>query len=76
MINDWPGGYQGEVAVANTSGTPLNGWTVRLTLASGQTISSLWNGTHTATAGDITYVKGQLTAGRTRTRSDVAALRP
>ncbi|MFG1777881.1 cellulose binding domain-containing protein [Micromonospora sp. NPDC049048] len=53
-VNSWPGGFQGEVVVANVSTTTIDGWTVRLTLAGGQAISSLWNGTHTATAGDIT----------------------
>ncbi|MCL7456066.1 cellulose binding domain-containing protein [Micromonospora echinofusca] len=53
-VNSWPGGFQGEVVVANASTTTVDGWTVRLTLAGGQAISSLWNGTHTATTGDVT----------------------
>ncbi|MEU8046225.1 cellulose binding domain-containing protein [Micromonospora echinofusca] len=53
-VNSWPGGFQGEVVVANDSTTTVDGWTVRLTLAGGQAISSLWNGTHTATTGDVT----------------------
>jgi poly(3-hydroxybutyrate) depolymerase len=53
-VNDWPGGFQGEVTVANTGSTTLNGWTARLTLAGGQAISSLWNGVSTATTGTIT----------------------
>jgi cellulase/cellobiase CelA1 len=41
--NSWAGGFQGDVTVrAGTS--PVNGWTVRWTLASGQTITQLWNG--------------------------------
>ncbi|GII25985.1 hypothetical protein Pme01_55820 [Planosporangium mesophilum] len=53
-VNSWPGGFQGEVTVANNGSTTLNGWTVRMTLASGQTISSLWNGTNTGTTGEVT----------------------
>ncbi|MGW4465028.1 cellulose binding domain-containing protein [Micromonospora sp. NPDC004704] len=53
-VNSWPGGFQGEVTVSNNTATTVNGWTVRLTLASGQTISSLWNGTHTGTTGNVT----------------------
>ncbi|MFG1761641.1 cellulose binding domain-containing protein [Micromonospora echinofusca] len=53
-VNSWPGGFQGEVVVANAGTTTVDGWTVRLTLAGGQAISSLWNGTHTATTGDVT----------------------
>jgi hypothetical protein len=43
-VNSWPGGYQGEVTVtAGSAG--VSGWTVRWTLASGQTITQVWNGT-------------------------------
>ncbi|MEU1587312.1 cellulose binding domain-containing protein [Micromonospora sp. NPDC005710] len=53
-LNTWPGGFQAEVTVANNSSTPLNGWTVGLTLASGQAISSLWSGVNTGTSGSVT----------------------
>ncbi len=52
-VNTWPGGYQAEVTVANNGAATLNGWTVRLTLASGQAISSLWNGVNTGTSGSV-----------------------
>ncbi|MCG5434782.1 cellulose binding domain-containing protein [Micromonospora foliorum] len=54
VLNTWPGGFQAEVTVANNTATPLNGWTVGLTLASGQAISSLWSGTNTGTTGSVT----------------------
>ncbi|NYH44741.1 poly(3-hydroxybutyrate) depolymerase [Micromonospora jinlongensis] len=53
-VNSWPGGFQGEVTVANPTATTLNGWTVGLTLAGGQAISSLWSGTNTGTTGSVT----------------------
>ncbi|MFG1868489.1 cellulose binding domain-containing protein [Micromonospora arborensis] len=53
-VNSWPGGFQGEVTVANNTAATITGWTVRLTLASGQTISSLWSGTNTGTTGNVT----------------------
>ncbi|MBM0275437.1 cellulose binding domain-containing protein [Micromonospora tarensis] len=53
-LNTWPGGYQAEVTVANNTTSALNGWTVGLTLASGQAISSLWSGTNTGTTGSVT----------------------
>ncbi|MEV4481452.1 cellulose binding domain-containing protein [Micromonospora coxensis] len=53
-INSWPGGFQGEVTVANNTAATINGWTVRLTLADGQAISSLWNGVNTGTTGVVT----------------------
>ncbi|MEU7771027.1 cellulose binding domain-containing protein [Micromonospora taraxaci] len=53
-LNTWPGGFQAEVTVANNSTAALNGWTVGLTLASGQAISSLWSGVNTGTSGSVT----------------------
>ncbi|MEU9351384.1 cellulose binding domain-containing protein [Streptomyces griseoloalbus] len=32
----------------------LAGWSVGMTLASGQSLSSLWNGVHTGTSGAVT----------------------
>jgi poly(3-hydroxybutyrate) depolymerase len=77
MVNGWPGGYQGEVTVTNSAATTLNGWTVRLTLAGGQTISSLWNGTNTGTAGSVTVknasYNGNLGSGASTTFGFTAA---
>jgi endo-1,4-beta-xylanase len=54
IINSWPGGFQANVVLANNAPTTLNGWTVHFTLASGQTITSLWNGVNTGTTGTVT----------------------
>jgi hypothetical protein len=44
ITNSWSGGYQGEVTV--TAGpAAINGWTVRWTLAGGQVLNQVWNGT-------------------------------
>jgi len=71
MVNGWPGGYQGEVTVTNNAATTLNGWTVGFTLASGQTISSLWNGTNSGTSGSVSVrnaaYNGSLGAGGSTT---------
>lgn len=69
-VNSWPGGYQGEVTVT-TGGSAVNGWTVRWTLGSGQTITQLWNGT-LSTSGSAVTVKnasfnGSLPAGGSAT---------
>ncbi|WP_433537896.1 cellulose binding domain-containing protein [Micromonospora sp. CA-249363] len=53
-VNSWPGGFQGEVTVTNGTAGTINGWTVGLTLASGQAISSLWSGTNSGTTGNVT----------------------
>ncbi|MET9443038.1 cellulose binding domain-containing protein [Streptomyces sp. NPDC006610] len=54
IVNSWSGGYQGEVTVRNTSTTALGGWSVGMTLASGQTLSQVWNGQNTGTSGTVT----------------------
>jgi endo-1,4-beta-xylanase len=54
IINSWPGGFQANVTVTNNGSTTLNGWTVHFTLASGQSITSLWNGVNTGTTGTVT----------------------
>jgi hypothetical protein len=52
-VNSWAGGYQGEVTV-RAGASAINGWTVTWTLASGQTISQLWNGTLSTSASAVT----------------------
>ncbi|MFD6950622.1 cellulose-binding protein [Nocardiopsis sp. TSRI0078] len=53
-VNSWSGGFQGEVSVRNNGTGPLDGWSVDMTLASGQSISNLWNGESTGTSGSVT----------------------
>lgn len=53
-VNSWSGGFQGEVTVRNDGSGALDGWSVGMTLASGQSISSLWNGRNTGTGGAVT----------------------
>jgi endo-1,4-beta-xylanase len=53
LTNSWDGGFQGEVTVANNGTSTLSGWTVRLTLAGGQTIANVWNGVNTGTSGTV-----------------------
>jgi hypothetical protein len=70
-VNAWPGGYQAEFTVTNNAATTLIGWTVGFTLASGQTISSLWNGTNSGTSGNVSVknaaCNGSLGAGASTT---------
>ncbi|MBP2706254.1 cellulose binding domain-containing protein [Microbispora sp. RL4-1S] len=54
VINDWGSGFQSEVTVSNNGSSTLDGWTVKMTLAGGQSISSLWNGVNTGTSGAVT----------------------
>lgn len=59
MTNSWPGGFQGQVTVAAGS-SAINGWTVKWTLADGQSITQVWSGTlttsgSTASVGNAAY---------------------
>jgi chitin-binding protein len=45
VVNAWPGGFQGEVTVSAGS-SAVNGWTVRWTNPSGQSVTQLWSGVH------------------------------
>ncbi|WP_308016227.1 cellulose binding domain-containing protein [Nonomuraea aurantiaca] len=62
------------MTVRNNGSTPLNGWTVRMTLAAGQAVGNLWDGVATGTSGDVRNASynGVLTAGGTTTFGYVA----
>ncbi|MFF0233264.1 cellulase family glycosylhydrolase [Micromonospora sp. NPDC005254] len=66
VLNQWQGGFQGEVRVTAGS-TSIAGWTARWTLASGQSVTQAWNATvtssgSTVTARNVDY-NGRLAAG-------------
>jgi endo-1,4-beta-xylanase len=68
--NSWPGGFQSTVTVRAGS-APVNGWTVKWTWPSGQTISSLWNGTQSGSGSSVTVsnaaYNGSIAAGSSTT---------
>ncbi|WP_436761294.1 glycoside hydrolase family 9 protein [Streptosporangium sp. V21-05] len=51
--NSWQGAFQGNVTVTNAGSSAITGWTVTWRFPNGQTISQLWNGTHTQTGADV-----------------------
>jgi cellulose 1,4-beta-cellobiosidase len=54
VVNSWSGGYQAQVVVKNTGSGTLNNWQFSMPFPSGNTISSLWNGTYTLSGGTLT----------------------
>ncbi|MBB2740363.1 UNVERIFIED_ORG: hypothetical protein FHR35_000183 [Microbispora rosea subsp. rosea] len=68
--NSWPGGFQSTVTVRAGS-APVNGWTVKWTWPSGQSISSLWNGTQSGSGSSVTVrnadYNGSIAAGASTT---------
>jgi endo-1,4-beta-xylanase len=71
VTRTWGGGFQASVVVTNGTEMPFTGWTVHLTLAGGQTISSLWDGTNTGTSGSVSVrnasYNGNLASGASTT---------
>jgi xyloglucan-specific exo-beta-1,4-glucanase len=63
VTNSWAGGFQAEVTVRNTGTAALNGWTVGWTFGGGQTISQLWNGTHTQTGAAVSVRNARWNGG-------------
>lgn len=67
-VGSWDGGFQGEVTVTNSGSANISGWSVGLTLASGQSINSLWNGSQSGSAPNLTVRNvghnGALNAGQ------------
>jgi len=53
VVNQWPGGFQGDVKITNTGTTPVNGWTLRWTYVNGQVISQLWEGVLTQSGASV-----------------------
>lgn len=77
VTNSWPGGYQAEVTVRNTSPRGVTGWTVTWQPSAGHTIGNLWNGTLTQNATAVTVTNAGhnavLPAGGTTAFGFVAA---
>lgn len=55
-VNEWPGGFQGEVRVTNTGSGSTSGWTVGLSFPNGQRITQIWGGRTSQTASPYTIV--------------------
>lgn len=58
VINSWPDGFQGEVKIMNHTTATWAGWTTSWPWPwpwpSGQSITQLWNGTHTSSGAAVT----------------------
>ncbi|MFI1093185.1 glycoside hydrolase family 9 protein [Streptomyces sp. NPDC020917] len=54
LTNQWSGGFQADVAVANTGANALNGWTLTWTFGGDQHIANAWNGTVTQSGQQVT----------------------
>jgi cellulase/cellobiase CelA1 len=50
----WNTGFTSNLTITNTGTTPIDGWSLGFTLASGQAITSGWNATYSPTGGRVT----------------------
>jgi endoglucanase len=68
ITGSWSGGFQAAVTVT-AGGSAITSWTVTWTLASGETISNLWNGAYSVSGSSISVANasynGALPAGGT-----------
>lgn len=56
VVNEWSGGFQGELLIRNTGTERMTGWRVEFTFPDGQTITQLWSGRHTQSGPSVTVV--------------------
>ncbi|WP_229811411.1 cellulose binding domain-containing protein, partial [Streptosporangium pseudovulgare] len=54
VTGSWGGGFQADVTVRNEGASAVSGWTVSWKFANGQTVTQLWNGSHTQSGADVT----------------------
>jgi len=47
VARTWPGGFQAQAVLTNTSTSPVSGWTLTWSLADDQRVTGLWNGNFT-----------------------------
>jgi Glycosyl hydrolase family 12/Cellulose binding domain len=71
IVSSWPGGFQGQVVVKNTSSGTLNSWNLGWTFPGSQAINNLWNGSYTQSGNTVTVTNasynGSLAPGATST---------
>ncbi|MGW0840564.1 cellulose binding domain-containing protein [Streptomyces sp. NPDC002787] len=54
VTNEWSGGFQADVRLANTGTSAWTGWSLGWTFPNGQTVSQLWNATYTQSGSAVT----------------------
>ncbi|GAA1806214.1 hypothetical protein GCM10009682_30140 [Luedemannella flava] len=53
VSSSWPGGFGANVTITNL-GDPVTSWRLTWSFGAGQTITQLWNGTHTQSGSQVT----------------------
>ncbi|MQY14423.1 hypothetical protein SRB5_45900 [Streptomyces sp. RB5] len=58
---DWGSGFQGDVQIANTGTTAIDGWTLTWTFPGNQVIQNMWGGTPHQTGADVSVTPADYT---------------
>jgi endo-1,4-beta-xylanase len=53
-VSPWNTGLTDNITITNTGTAPINGWSLKFALASGQTITSGWSATYSPNSGQVT----------------------
>ncbi|GKQ34881.1 cellulase family glycosylhydrolase [Streptomyces sp. A012304] len=61
-VNEWQGGFQGEITIRNTGTSPVNGWTLAFAFTGGQTITNMWGGAPTQNGGSVSVAAASYTS--------------
>jgi mannan endo-1,4-beta-mannosidase len=61
VVNEWPGGFQGEMTIRNTGTAAISGWTLAFAFANGQKIANMWGGTPTQNGGTVSVTPASYT---------------
>jgi endoglucanase len=71
VTSQWPGGFQGQLVIANPGTAPLSTWRVTFNWLNGQAVTQLWNGTLAASGAAVTVTplswNATLASGQTAT---------
>jgi mannan endo-1,4-beta-mannosidase len=54
VVNQWSGGFQGEIVLRNTATAAVSNWKLGFSFADGQKISNMWGGTATQSGAAVT----------------------
>jgi len=60
--NAWNTGLTDSITITNRGSSTINGWSLKFTLASGQTITSGWNATYSPSSGQVTATNASYNA--------------
>jgi serine/threonine protein kinase len=53
-INQWPGGFTGNITITNTGSSTMNGWSLVFTFPSSQQVTQEWNGVFAQSGSKVT----------------------